>query len=312
MKVAALAGGVGGAKMLRGLDRAIGGGSLTAIVNTGDDAEIYGVHVSPDVDIVTYWLAGIADTDRGWGIAGDTFAVVDSLAGLGAESWFRLGDRDLATCVHRTQLLSRGDTLSEATGRIRRSLGVRAAILPMSDDAVRTKVVTAEGTVLDFQEYFVKLRTEPEVVEVRYDGIAAAGPAPGVLDAIAGADVVVICPSNPVLSVAPIVGVAGIKETLAAHPRVVAVSPIVQGRAVKGPADRLLASLGGDPSASGAAGYLSDICDLFVVDARDSSEIEKVEALGMTCVAIDTIMSDAGAAQRLAEGLLDAAAAMPG
>jgi LPPG:FO 2-phospho-L-lactate transferase len=308
VRVAALAGGVGGAKLLRGLDRAIAtdpaGDSLTAIVNTGDDSEIYGVHVSPDVDIVTYWLAGIADYERGWGIAGDTFTVVDSIAKLGGESWFRLGDRDFATCIHRSQQLLVGMTLTAVTDEIRRSLGARPAVIPMSNDRVRTQVVSAEGAVLDFQEYFVKLRTEPEVVEVRYEGIDAALPAPGVLDAIENADVVVVCPSNPVLSIAPILGLKGVRDALVRHKNVVAVSPIVQGRALKGPADRLLKSLGGDPSATGAAGYLAGICDLFVVDATDEAEIAKVEALGMKCAAMDTIMSDASSAERLARELL--------
>jgi LPPG:FO 2-phospho-L-lactate transferase len=168
-------------------------------------------------------------------------------------------------------------------------------------------VVTTDGDVLDFQEYFVKLRTEPEIVEVRYEGIDLAQPAPGVLDAIAGADVVIVCPSNPALSIGPILGLAGIRDAVAEHPRVVAVSPIIQGRALKGPADRLLVSLGGDSSASGAAGYLSGICDLFVVDSRDEGEIEKVEALGMKSIALDTIMRDETAAKRLAQELLGAA-----
>ncbi len=298
---------MGGAKLLRGLDRTNDEESLTAVVNTGDDAEIYGVHVSPDVDIVTYWLAGIADYARGWGIANDTFTVVDSLGELDAESWFKLGDRDLATCIYRSTELKRGQPLSEITAGIRKALGVGAAILPMSNERVRTQVVTADGDVLDFQEYFVKLRTEPEIVEVRYEGIELARPAPGVLDAITGADVVIVCPSNPVLSIGPILGIPGIRETVAAHPRVVAVSPIVQGRALKGPADRLLVSLGGDSSASGAAGYLSGICDLFVVDSRDEGEVEKVEALGMRSIALDTIMRDETAAHRLAQELLRAA-----
>jgi LPPG:FO 2-phospho-L-lactate transferase len=315
MRVAALAGGVGGAKLLRGLDRVLdsGGsaGSLTAIVNTGDDAEIYGVHVSPDVDIVTYWLAGIADYERGWGISGDTFTVIDGLAALEAESWFRLGDRDFATCIYRSRRMSDGMTLSAITEEIGRSLGVRPLVLPMSNDRVRTQIVTPEGTVLDFQEYFVKLRTEPEVVEVRYDGIDSARPAPGVIERIEMADVVVLCPSNPVLSIGPILGVAGVHEALARHANVVAVSPIVRGRALKGPADRLLKSLGGDSSASGAAGYLTGICDLFVVDATDESEVAKVEAFGMNCTALDTIMSDASAAERLARELLQASGTRP-
>jgi LPPG:FO 2-phospho-L-lactate transferase len=312
MRVAALAGGVGGAKLLRGLDAALAGqrpaGSLTAIVNTGDDAEIYGVHVSPDVDIVTYWLAGIADYERGWGIAGDTFTVVDEIAKRGGESWFRLGDRDFATCVHRTQQLRAGHPLSLVTEEIAGTLGVQVQVVPMSDDPVRTQVVTSEGSVLDFQEYFVKLRTEPEIVEVRYAGIESAKPSPGVLDAIGDADLVVVCPSNPVLSIGPILGLSGMRDALTRHPRVVAVSPIVAGHALKGPADRLLASLGGESSASGAANYLFGLCNLFVVDATDEAEVAKVEALGIPSVALDTIMSSAPSAERLAREVLDVGA----
>jgi LPPG:FO 2-phospho-L-lactate transferase len=305
MLVTALAGGVGAAKLLIGLDRHAS--SLTAIVNTGDDAEIYGVRISPDIDIVTYWLAGKADTQRGWGIAGDTFTVVDSIAQLGDEAWFRLGDRDFATCILRTGLLKEGRSLSEATDTIRRAHGVEARLLPMSDDDVRTHVVTSEGEVLSFQEYFVKLRTEPDVVEVRYEGIETARPGPNVVESIEQARVVVVCPSNPVLSIAPILGVAGVKKALQAHPRVVAVSPIVGGRALKGPADRLLVSLGGDSSASGAARYYAEFCDLFVVDSADADEVAKVEALGVPAVALDTIMSDSEASARLAAEVLEAA-----
>ncbi|MEA2498590.1 MAG: 2-phospho-L-lactate transferase, partial [Actinomycetota bacterium] len=199
MKVTALAGGVGGAKLLVGLELAAGS-ELTAIVNTGDDAEIYGVHVSPDVDIVTYWLAGLADTERGWGLEGDTFLVVDGLASLGYDSWFRLGDRDFATCIYRTERMRAGATLSDATREIALALGVRPTVLPMTNDPVATVIDTTDGRTLEFQEYFVKERQMPEVKEVRITGASEASPAPGVLDSIRSADKVVLCPSNPIVS----------------------------------------------------------------------------------------------------------------
>ncbi|HEX2241555.1 MAG TPA: 2-phospho-L-lactate transferase CofD family protein, partial [Actinomycetota bacterium] len=214
MRVAALAGGVGGAKLLVGLDTALPRGQLTAIVNTGDDATIYGVHVSPDVDIVTYWLAGLADTQRGWGLKNDTFNLIEGLARLGHDTWFRLGDRDFATCLHRTQLLRAGATLTSVTDEIRRALDVRAVVLPMSDDRAPTLLETRDGRILEFQQYFVKEKTEPEIAAVRLP--QDAKPAPGVLDAIVNADVVVLCPSNPFVSIAPILALPGVRAALRA------------------------------------------------------------------------------------------------
>jgi LPPG:FO 2-phospho-L-lactate transferase len=209
MLVTALAGGVGGSKLLIGLQEALRAGQLTAVVNTADDTSMYGVHVSPDVDIVTYWLAGLADAERGWGIAGDSFAVVEGLARLGRESWFRLGDTDLATCLFRTERMSEGATLSAVTDEIRRALGIPSAIVPMSDDPVRTQILTDAGTTLDFQDYFVRLRQEPSVREIRFAGLSDAKPAPGVLEAIADSERVIVCPSNPLVSVAPILSIPG-------------------------------------------------------------------------------------------------------
>jgi LPPG:FO 2-phospho-L-lactate transferase len=307
VKVAALAGGVGGAKLLVGLSRALGGphDELAAIVNTGDDAVIYGVHISPDVDIVTYWLAGIADFDRGWGIAGDTFNVVEALAELGRETWFRLGDRDFATCLFRTERMREGASLSAITDEIRRTLGVEARVLPATDDTVRTNVITADGRTLEFQEYFVKDRFEPEVTEVLFAGAADAKPAPGILDTIASADKVVVCPSNPVVSVGPMLALPGIRDALRVHPKVVAVTPIVRGSALRGPADRLLASTVGDSSASAVARMYADFLDTFVVDATDAEETERVSDLGVNAVARDTVMTDHGRAEALARSLLE-------
>ena len=306
MKVSALAGGGGGAKLLLGLQR-VAGGDLTGIVNTADDATIYGVHVSPDVDIVTYWLAGMADTDRGWGISGDTFTVVEALRKLvGDEAWFNLGDRDLATCIYRTQRLAVGARLSEVTAQITAALGVRAHVLPMSDDPVATIITTTDDRLLDFQRYFVRERHQPEVAAVHFEGISDARPAPGVLEAIANAETVIVGPSNPVVSVGPIVGLPGVRDALRTHPQVIAVTPIVGGAALKGPADRMLTSLGTPSSASGVASLYADFVDAFVVDASDVAEADKIEALGIRAVVLDTIMTDADASERLARLLLQA------
>jgi LPPG:FO 2-phospho-L-lactate transferase len=304
VRVAALAGGVGGAKLMVGLQRAAAPEDVTAIVNTGDDATVYGVAVSPDVDIVLYWLAGIADRARGWGIADDTFTVVDALARLGAESWFRLGDRDFATCLFRTERLRQGSTPSAVADEIRRALGVRVRVLPMTDDAVATIVECADGRSLAFQEYFVREQTRPEVSGLRFEGLEEARPAPGFLDALREADIVVICPSNPYLSIAPILALPGVRDALASHPCVVAVSPIVGGKALKGPADRLLTSLGGRSDAAAVAGLYAGFCDVFVVDERDRAEVPKVERHGMEAVALDTIMVDENASAQLASRIL--------
>jgi LPPG:FO 2-phospho-L-lactate transferase len=303
MKVTALAGGVGGAKLMVGLQKLVER-DLTAVVNTGDDTVIYGVHVSPDVDIVTYWLAGRADTERGWGVAGDTFTVVEAMRAMGRDAWFSLGDRDLATCIHRTELLVCGQPLSQITREIAASFGVSATVLPMTDDGVATKIVTADGRTLDFQEYFVKERCEPEVREVLFSGIESATPAPGVLDAIGSAEHVVLCPSNPLLSIGPILAIGDIRAALKAHPHVTAVSPIVGGAALKGPADRILKSTGHRSSAVAVAEMYADFADVFVIDAVDAEDAPKVEALGMEVIVTDTVMVDLDRSTRLAEEIL--------
>lgn len=314
VRITALAGGVGGAKLLVGIDRAFRRArdedpagqrarSLTAIVNTGDDDTIYGVHVSPDVDIVTYWLAGLADYRRGWGLRDDTFHAVEAFGALGVETWFNLGDRDLAVCLYRTERLRAGAALSAVTEAIRRALGVPARILPMSDCLVPTKIETADGRTLRFQEYFVKERQAPEVSGVGLAAARAAEPAPGVLEAIAQADVVVVCPSNPIVSVAPILALRGVRDALEAHPKVVAVSPIVAGAALKGPADRMLRSLGHGASALGVAELYASFCDKFVLDERDEDQVPAVWELGMEAVALDTVMDDLAGSERLARAI---------
>lgn len=304
MRITALTGGVGGAKLLVGLARVTDPRDLTAVVNTGDDADIYGVRVCPDIDIVTYRLAGLADTARGWGIAGDTFRVVDALGELGLENWFRLGDRDLATCMARTRYLAQGLSLSAATARLTAALGVAVRVLPMSNDDVRTTIVTTSGEELDFQSYFVKHRTEVDVAEVRFSGIARARPAPGVIEAIEAADRVVLCPSNPIVSLGPILALPGVRDALRAHPAVVAVSPLVGGSPLKGPADRLLAATGSEVSSTGVARLYADLLGLFVLDRRDAAEAPAIAALGAEVLTTDTVMSDAAASERLAKEIL--------
>jgi LPPG:FO 2-phospho-L-lactate transferase len=310
VKVTALAGGVGGAKLAVGLQQLALSNSraddLTIVVNTADDCIVYGVHVSPDVDIVTYWLAGLADRERGWGIRGDTFAMVEALGSLGSETWFGLGDRDFATCAYRTSRLAEGATLTSIADEIRRALGVPSRILPMSDDPVRSIVHTTDGRVLDFQEYFVKERHEPEVAHIELDGLDHAKATPGVLDAIHTAEIVVLCPSNPFVSIGPILALPGVRAALKQHPRVIAVTPIINGAALKGPADRMLAATGASVSASGVAELYSDFCTGFVIDTSDTSEKSAVIALGMQPIIADTVMRDDDIAVKLARTILDA------
>jgi LPPG:FO 2-phospho-L-lactate transferase len=305
MDVTALAGGVGGSKLLVGLQDALDPGDLTAIINTADDASIYGVYVSPDVDIVTYWLSGLADTERGWGLKDDTFNLVQAFERLGTEAWFSLGDADFATCLFRTNRMASGATLTAVTDEVRRSLGVPTRILPMSDDPVRTRIVTQDGRTLEFQEYFVKERQEPAVREVRFAGIGDAKPSPGVIEAIRDADRVVLCPSNPVVSLAPMLTLPGVRDALKDHSNVTAVSPIIAGRAVKGPADKMLPTVGAEVSAAGVARLYADFCNVFVVDGSDTEEIALIEQAGIRAVALETLMTDRDRSTELARALLE-------
>jgi LPPG:FO 2-phospho-L-lactate transferase len=304
VKATALAGGVGGAKLLIGLDRVLAPTDLTAIVNTGDDDEIYGVHVSPDLDIVTYWLAGLADTERGWGIRNDTFTVIESLGELGHEIWFQLGDRDFATCLYRTERLRDGATLSAVTDDIRRALDVKATLLPATDDRVRTKIITDDGRTLDFQEYFVQEHQKPSVANVTFAGIADAKPAPAVIPAIEEADAVILCPSNPVLSIGPIIALPGVREALRNHSFVIAVTPIIRNAALKGPAARIMGTMGIGHGAAAVARMYADFVDLFVVDSSDTEQITAIEQLGVHAIPLDTIMNNENASSALARALL--------
>jgi LPPG:FO 2-phospho-L-lactate transferase len=308
VQVVALAGGVGAARLLRGLVRVVPETSLTAIVNTGDDHEFYGVHVSPDLDIVTYTLAGRVDPERGYGIAGDSFAVIEALGALGHPTWFRLGDRDFATCLHRTLRLSAGAGLAEVTDEIRRANGVGVRVLPMSEDACPTLVRLEGGALVHFEEYLVRDGAPDDVVGVDLSAALRAAPAPGVLAALAAADAVLVCPSNPVVSIGPILAVPGVLAALRARRApVVGISPIVGGAPVKGPADRLLRGIGAEVSARGVARLYRDFCHGFVIDALDAAQREDVEALGLACRVTETLMRTPERAAALAASALELA-----
>ena len=308
MKLTALAGGTGAAKLLRGLSRIMDPRDLTVIVNTGDDAEIWGLHISPDLDTVSYTLGGVIDEQKGWGLTGETFHALDQIARFGEPVWFNLGDRDLATHLHRTRLLREGRTLTEVTRSIAASLGVTATVLPMSDQPVRTRILGPDGW-LTFQEYFVREKAQVAARAVDYAGAATAAPAPGVLNAIAAADAVLVCPSNPITSVGPILAVPGLVEALGATPaNVVAVSPIVGGAAVSGPAGRLMASGGLPVSATGVARAYGPWLDRLVFDEQDRALADEIRAAGVTPVPAPTMMSSRDAEITLARCVLRAAA----
>ena len=309
--VVALAGGVGGAKLAHGLQAHLGD-RLTVVVNTGDDLELHGLLVMPDHDTVMYTLAGVANREFGWGVDGETFAAAEMLGRFGQPTWFRLGDRDLATHITRTARLRSGAGLTEVCLGLQRSLGVRAAILPMSDEPVRTDVRTDDGW-LEFQEYFVGRHQEPEVHEVRFRGADRASVAPRVVGAFDAARAIVIAPSNPIVSVGPILAIGEIRAALdrarERGVRIVAVSGIVGGKALKGPADRMLVSLGHESSALGVARIYAAVVTDFVVDAVDADLAPSIEALGLRVHVTDTIMTDDAARARLAAECLALTAA---
>lgn len=279
--IVALAGGVGGAKLALGLAGVLPPEHLTIVVNTGDDEEFHGLHVSPDLDTVMYTLAGLVNPESGWGVAGDTFRTLEQLERLGAPTWFMLGDRDMAVHIRRTQLLREGWTLTGVTDQLRSLLGVRHRIVPMSDAPVRTRVDTDEGDMA-FQEYFVKHRAAPRVRAVRYEGAGSAQPSPAFVEALDHATALVICPSNPMLSIEPILAVSGVRERIAAlqGPRI-AVSPLIGGEAVKGPTAKILDELGEETSAVAVAGRYAGLCDIFVLDGRDAALAPRVRNLDM-------------------------------
>lgn len=292
-KVLALAGGVGGAKLVLGLTRLLSPEQLTIVVNTGDDETFHGLHVSPDLDTMLYTLAGMSNPDTGWGLAGESFHALEMLTRYGAETWFNLGDRDVATHIRRTQLLGQGATLSEVTAELCQRLGVAHAIVPMTDASVRTFLDTDEGT-LPMQDYFVRRRSEPAVKLVSYRGAADASPSPGFARVLEEATLVVLCPSNPLLSTGPILALPGVREALATKSEQrtrLAVSPIIGGAAVRGPAAKIMTELGHETTCVGVAKMYHDICDIFLIDEQDAALAPAIAELGITAVTAPTIMN---------------------
>jgi LPPG:FO 2-phospho-L-lactate transferase len=311
--VVTLAGGVGGGKLAQGLQAQVGS-RLTIVVNTGDDLEQHGLPIWPDHDSVLYALAGVDDRERGWGLRDESWTVIEQLERLGQDTWFRIGDRDIATHLIRAELLRAGSRPTEAARRLQVAFGLSARILPMADEPVRTEVRTDDGW-LDFQEYFVHRRQEPTVHEVRFSGAESAAATWEVTSAIGSAAVIVVAPSNPIVSIGPILAVPGVRESMdVARQRgtpVVAVSGIVGGKALKGPADRMLASLGHEPTALGVARLYLDWVDAFVIDHADAELAPAIESLGLRVAVTDTIMTDDAARARLAREVLELGGAAP-
>ncbi len=300
----ALTGGTGGAKLVQGLSQETNPEELTIICNTADDFVLHGLHISPDLDTIVYTLAGIGDVSKGWGIKDDTFVVLEWLSKYGAEPWFKLGDRDLAMHLTRTRLLHQGMRLSEIVERQRRPLGVRAKILPMTDENVETMVVTPEGEI-SFQEYFVKRRWAVEVRSLFFSGVEKAAPAPGVIESIRGASAVVVCPSNPVTSIGPILAVPGIRDALReVKAPVLAVSPIIGETAISGPAHKLMTAMGMEPSAFGVARAYADFIDLMIIAEEDGDLKAKIEEIGIRSATMDIRMDSLSDKRRLAREVL--------
>lgn len=304
LKITALAGGIGAAKFLLGLTRVMPAEDLHIIANTGDDIELFGLRISPDIDTVTYTLAGVINQAFGWGLAGDTFESLKWLARYGEPVWFNLGDRDLATHIYRTNALRQGKSLTEVTRQIAASLGVSAKIIPMTDSYTPTRVLTDEGE-LHFQEYFVGRRCEPRVAGIRFADIEAAKPAEGVIESILQADAVIVCPSNPFISIGPILAVPGIRQALQqTEAKVLAITPIIAGQALKGPAADMLRDLGHEVSARGVAAIYQDFVKLFVLDEADASLQQAIEDSGMRVALLNTVMQTLEDKERLARQVL--------
>ncbi len=310
--MAVLCGGVGAARFLRGLRDAVGPepariGEIRAIVNVADDLEVNGLHVSPDLDTVTYTLADRIDPGRGWGLADESWRAMDMLEQLGGDAWFRLGDRDLGTHLFRTGKLRSGATLSQVTDEIARGLGLVMKISPVSDDPVRTVVTTVSGERLTFQEYFVGRQHAVETSGIGFEGAARAAPAPGVLDSISAATTIVIAPSNPIVSIGPLLAIPGIRAAIEARrDRCVAISPLVGGAALKGPADRLMREQGYESNAVGVARFYSPLAAMLVIDHADAADADRIRAMGVSPIVTDTVMADPDRARALAQTALAA------
>jgi LPPG:FO 2-phospho-L-lactate transferase len=303
--ITALAGGVGAARFLTGLLKIVNEDDVSIIVNTGDDIEMFGLHISPDVDIVAYTLAGIVDEEKGWGIRGDTFQALDMLKKLGLETWFALGDMDFATHIFRTDLLKRGFTLSQATDEICNGLGLRVKLLPMTDDKFETRIKIEEGSV-HFEDYFVKRKSNENVLGVEFVGAESAKPAPKVIDSILDADLVIICPSNPIVSIGTILSIDEIRDAMRkTKARVVGISPIVAGVPIKGPADKILRGLSLEVSAFGVAKLYSDFLDTFIIDNLDAADKGRIENLGIHVKITNTIMKNLEDKVQLAKVVLE-------
>src|SRR3984893_7805867 len=302
--ITALAGGVGASKLLLGLCDVIDPRALTVIVNTGDDVTLHGLKISPDLDIVTYTLAGIVDAAKGWGYRGETFQALKRLAMFGRVNWFNLGDRDLATHIQRTAMLADGRSLTDAAGSIRAARGLKPRIVPMSDQPAPTIIESDEGA-LHLQEYLVKRRAEPVVRGIRFENVEAARPAPGVLEAIRDADRIILCPSNPLISIGPILAVPGIREALRARRKdVIAVCPIVGGKSLKGPSDKMLVEMGHEASASGVAKLYADFTGTFVIDPQDGPQADAIRKLDLEVAIVPTVMKTRAQKRKLAQALL--------
>ena len=304
--ITALGGGSGAAKFLKGLMGIISPPELTVIVNTADDMDLYGMRVSPDIDTIIYRLSGSIDEKKGWGLRGDTFEVLGAAARFGFPTWFGLGDRDLATHLFRKAVIDAGGTLSESTSKIAQRFGLgEIRILPMSDDRVETWIETDTGE-MHFQEYYIKHAMRPEVRGVRIKGASEASPAPLVLDSIDGADLVIICPSNPIISIGPILEIREIRERLVGAPGAkVAVSPLMRGKPLKGPADKLMRGLGMEASSTQVARLYADFLDVLVIDSSDAGEAAAIEALGVSVLVTDTIIPDEQSSMRLSRDIFD-------
>ena len=302
--ITALAGGVGAARFLTGLVKLVNEDDLSVIVNTGDDIEMFGLHISPDIDIVTYTLAGIVNEEKGWGLKGDSFGCLEMLKRFGMDAWFNLGDRDLATHIFRTSQLKKGFTLTQVTAKISQSLGVKARVLPMTDDKFETRVKIDEGTI-HFQEYMVKRGAKDRVLGVEFVGAKEAKPAIGVLDSIKTSELVIICPSNPIVSIGTILAVDGVRDALKdSRARKIAISPLVAGAPIKGPADKLMRGLGLEVSAYSVAKLYRDFIDTFVLDASDVSEKSRIEELGLKVKVTNTLMKNIECKVELARTVL--------
>ena len=303
--ITALAGGVGAARFLTGLVKLVSEENLMIIVNTGDDIELFGLHISPDIDIVAYTLAGIVDEEKGWGIRGDTFQFLEAFRRFNQEVWFNIGDRDLATHIFRTSLLKKGLKLSEVTAEVNRALGLNVAILPMTDDKFETRIVTRDGSI-HFQEYLVKRGAKDEVFGVEFLGADNAKPAAGVIDSVVNAELVIVCPSNPIVSIGTILAVKGVRDALRqTNAKKIAISPIIAGAPIKGPADKLLKGLGLEVSAYSVAKLYADFLDTFILDTADSAEKDKIEKLGIEVKVTNTIMRTLDDKIRLAKTVLE-------